>query len=222
MKSALRFLAAPVLVAGLVAGCATQQPFTPPTVVSAAQWGSKPHEFPESYRQTPKMVLIHHAGEMWKAGSDPEQKLRNLQTWGFNEKKWMDVPYHFLISPDGRIFEGRSVDFKPDTNTNFDTTGYINVQLWGNFEEQRVTLAQLKSVVGTTAMLIDRYDMPKDAFTTHKDVAEGQTSCPGKDFHRYIESGLFKQWVEDSLKGKTPAIELLPPLEGGPTEMTPE
>jgi hypothetical protein len=216
-----RILAASLLATSLFAGCA-HKPLVPPTIVSAAEWDSKPQEFPESFRHTPNKVLLHHAGELWKADTEPEVKLRNLQSWGQRDKNWKDVPYHYFIAPDGRIFEGRSVSYKPDTNTKFDPTGYINVMFWGNFEEQRITEAELASTVAVTAMLIDRYKLTIDDFTTHMDVAPGQTTCPGKDFYQYIETGLFREWVAASLKGKTPNVRLLPPLEGGPTEMVPQ
>ena len=35
------------------------------------------------------------------------------------------------------------------------------------------------------------------------DRAEGQTTCPGKDFYRYLENGQFKKWVDDTLAAKT-------------------
>jgi len=211
---------APILLAS---GCAHQKAsVVAPAIVTPAEWGSKPQPFPAEYNQTPRAVLLHHAGENWKLGTDPAQKLRNLQSWGQRDKNWNDVPYHYLISPDGRIFEGRSVSYKPDTNTNFDTTGFINVQLWGNFEEQRVTQAQLASTVSVTAYLVDKHGLSIDSITTHMDEAPGQTTCPGKDFYRYVKSGQFREWVQESLKGKTPKIELLPALEGGPTEFAPE
>jgi hypothetical protein len=53
----------------------------------------------------------------------------------------------------------------------------------------------------------------------HKDRAPKQTDCPGKDMYRYIEDGQIRGWVTEILEGKTPDIELLPPLPGGPTTM---
>lgn len=190
-------------------------------LVTAAQWGSQPDPFPKSYQHQPTTVLIHHAGVAWKPEDEPFAKLRGLQSWGKSDKGWHDVPYHFLIAPDGRIFEGRALQYKPDTNTDFDTTGYVNIQLWGNFEEQRVSPAQLVSTALLSARLADQLGMASDQIVTHKDVAPGQTSCPGKDFYRYVESGLFETWVNIARAGKTPPIRLLPPAQEGPTEMIP-
>lgn len=208
-----------------LAGCAIlgggdSQSVMKPAVVSGPEWGSEPAEFPASYVHTPRQVLIHHAGVAWKEGDDPAVKIKALQGWGYRERDWMDVPYHFMIAPDGRIFEGRAVTYKPDTNTDFDTTGYINLQLWGNFEEQRVSEAQLAATAQLTAWLIDEYDLTPELLT-HFDAAPGQTSCPGKDFYQYMQAGVFPDWVAKFRAGSSPQIALLPPLEGGPEEMIP-
>jgi len=213
---------APAVVA--TAPVATPAPYVlvlkPPTV-SAADWGSQPDPMPEALRHTPSRITLHHAGEEWKAGSDPYVKLKNLQTWGKAEKGWPDVPYHFLIAPDGRIFEGRSLDFAPDTNTNYDVKGHIGINVWGNFEVQRITQAQLESVVRLSAWLSDKYDLDVSTIASHRDIAPGQTVCPGKDYYRYIESGQMRDWISKALHGQEYKVELLPPAPDGPTEFVP-
>lgn len=193
-----------------------------PPIVTAKEWGSEPHSFPPEYVHTPRNILIHHEGAAnWKATDDPIRKIRNLQSWGYTEKKWNDVPYHFIIAPDGRILEGRDVKYKPDTNTKFDTTGYINVELLGNFENQRVSYKQLYATVMLVAWLSQEYRIDPATILTHKDAAPGQTDCPGKDFYQYFDPGPFRTWVRIAQTGKTPPVKLMPALPGGPTEIIP-
>jgi hypothetical protein len=40
-----------------------------------------------------------------------------LQDWSRNTRKWLDIPYHYIIDLDDRIYEGR------DTNTEYDSAG---------------------------------------------------------------------------------------------------
>jgi len=192
-----------------------------PAIISAEEWGSKRLPIPEEKRQVPARITVHHAGSLWKPADDPDTRIRNLQSWGQREKKWEDLPYHFLIAPDGRIYEGRDINFAPETNTNYVTSGHIGIQLWGNFEEQRVSLAQLQSTVNLIAWLGIEYGISAETISGHKDVAEG-TVCPGKDFHRYIASGLLKRWVLEAQDGLIPGIHPLPALEDGPTEVIAE
>jgi hypothetical protein len=170
---------------------------------------------PASAYQTPKLITIHHAGELWKPTDDPLRKLRGLQKYGQNQKNWPDLPYHFLISPDGTAYEGRPTRFKPETNTNYDTTGHVGIMLWGNFQDQRVSIEQLTTAVRLTAALCRDLSISPETIAGHKDRA--QTACPGADLYRYIESGLFREWVQTALAGQNPPIALLPPLPGGPT-----
>ena len=196
-----------------------------PETITAEQWGTDPLPIPEQRRHEPRFITIHHAGVDWAAGSDPYEKIRNLQTWGKKSvdeggKDWPDLPYHFLIAPDGRIFEGRPVEYEPETNTNYDVHGHIGVQLWGNFQTQRVSPQQVASLVELVSWLSDEFQVNDEYIGGHRDVAE-DTSCPGADFYRYLEDGRFLGWVNTIRAGDTPEIDLGPPLEDGPTEMIP-
>ncbi len=192
-----------------------------PPIIPAAEWGSQPDtDAMLSRRHLPARITLHHAGVIWKAGEDPVKKVQGLQSWGRKEKGWPDVPYHFLIAPDGRIFEGRALQFVPETNTTYNTTGHVGIQLWGNFEEQRATPGQLRSTVWLTAWLCQELRIDPETIRGHRDHAE--TACPGLDFYRYIEQGLIRRWVTEMLlSGQAPRVEPLPPLPGGPTEWTP-
>ncbi len=213
----MRTLAALLLTVVMVGSAWGQT--TRPAIVSAAEWGSKPQPMPESKKQVARYITIHHEGVLWKPKDDAVKKLIALQEFGQKQKGWEDIPYHFVIAPDGRIFECRSVDYMPESNTKYDRDGHIGIELMGNFEEQRVNEAQLAAAVRLVAWLCDEYRIDPDSVATHKDRAPGQTVCPGKDFYRYVSGGPFKGWVKDRLDGKALEVKLLPPLEKGPTVM---
>lgn len=191
-----------------------------PPMVSAQQWGSDPDPIPEDRRHTPAFITIHHAGVLWKAGSDPAAKARGLQAFGKREKGWPDLPYHYLIAPDGTIYEGRPVEYEPETNTSYDVTGHIGIQLWGNFDEQRVSPRQMDSLVALAAWLVQEHGIDTDNIAGHNDRAP--TACPGKDLDRYLENAALIRWVEQAAAGQTPNINLGDPLPDGPMSMIPD
>ena len=202
-----------------------------PAIVTREQWGSKPQPIPDSRKQVPEWVTIHHAGEVWQNQTDPAQFVRNMQVWGQHRPQvekpprdtyWPDLPYHFLIAPDGRIFEGRLIQYEPDSNTNYPLKGNIGIELMGDFNRQRPSLDQLKSCVALTAWLCQQYDIDLDHVRTHKDAAYGQTDCPGKDFYRYFQDLSFRKWVQKTLDGKPANIDPGAPLEDGPAKMITE
>jgi hypothetical protein len=220
--SIIATLVAPIATLGLVGAGAEETPTAPrPAIVSAAEWGSKPQPIPDARKHTPKYVTIHHAGVLWEAKVAPAVSVRNLQAWGQREKSWPDLPYHFLIAADGTIYEGRPLDYEPDSNTAYPLAGNIGVELMGNFELQRPDPRQIASCVRLTAWLCQNHRIDPDQVRGHNTAAQGKTVCPGKDFDRYLKDGQLRRWVIDTLAGKTPTIDPGPPLPGGPTTLIP-
>jgi hypothetical protein len=206
----------------------------PEQIVSREEWGSKPDPIPESRRHTPRMITLHHAGVLWTNSVKPEEFVRNMQAWGKKRPEieqpprntfWPDLPYHFLIAPDGRIFEGRPLEYEPDTNTKYDIAGHLGVEMVGDFDRQRPSVEQLTSAAQITAWLMQEFEIPIDQVRTHRDVAPGQTGCPGRDFYRYMLDGQFRKWIRTVQAGEKLRIDPGPPLPAeppGPTELVTE
>jgi hypothetical protein len=210
----------------LLGACETQEARQPdvkpgvpkPAIVSAKEWGSTPQPIPDARKHTPKYITIHHAGVLWEAKTTPDKFVKNMQSWGQKEKNWPDLPYHFLIAPDGRIFEGRPLEYEPDTNTKYELAGNIGVEMMGNFNAQRPSEAQLQSCVKLVAWLAQELNIAAENIRGHNDAAPGQTDCPGKDFYRYLKDGQFRNWVTQTMQGQTPDVKHGPPLPDGPTK----
>jgi hypothetical protein len=71
-------------------------------VMSRADWGWQPFEQVLPQHSINK-ITIHHGGEEFAEDKDMIQYLRNLQSWSRSEKKWIDIPYHFMIDLKGNI-----------------------------------------------------------------------------------------------------------------------
>lgn len=216
----------------LLAGHLSADVPKPTQLVSAADWGSDPDPIDDSRRHTPRFVTVHHAGVVWTGERDPVDFIRGMQSWGKRRPQieepprdtyWPDLPYHFLIAPDGTIYEGRSTAYEPESNTDYELSGHLGVELMGNFEEQRPSREQLDSLVELIAWLLSEHDLSTDAIGTHASVAPGQTSCPGRDLLRYFEGEgpAIAEWVQRVLDGQPANIELGEPLTDGPTEGIP-
>ena len=221
MRNAFSFVVSILLaVAAHASAQATTKPaarLEKPPIVTGKQWGSEPQPIPDSRRHVPKYVTIHHAGVLVKSTTDPAKFVKNMQGWGQREKKWPDLAYHFLIAPDGRIFEGRSLDYEPDTNTKYALQGHVGVELMGDFGKQRMTPRQLDSLVKLTAWICREYAIDPILIAGHNDRAPRQTSCPGADLYRYISDGQITRWVAAILAGKPADVKERPALPDGPT-----
>jgi hypothetical protein len=163
-------------------------------IVSVAQWGGTPADPALAHKQAITHITLHHQGEPFPPGNDPVAYLRKLQTWSRTSRHWLDIPYHYIIDLDGRVYEGRRIDYAGDTNTEYDPTGHALIEVVGNFEEVQPNQQQLDAVVDLMAMLAVKYKVPVDKIAGHKDYSK-QTVCPGANLDRYLQNGYFRDQV---------------------------
>lgn len=186
------------LGAGLVALEVATVASLPPLVAASPLAGGAELRLRVPHRIT--HVTLHHTGDsrILAPGDDPVARLRGLQSWGAAERNWWDVPYHYLMDLNGRIYEGRDHRFMGETNTTYDPGGHFLISIIGNYERQEPTQAQLESIADLMAWAIDEYDVPLENLGGHYNYAT--TGCPGKFLKRYLEDGTFRRMVEARLK----------------------
>ncbi len=187
------------LGAGLVALEVATVASLPPLVAASPRAGGAELRLRISHRIT--HVTLHHTGDsrILTPEEDPVVRLRGLQAWGAAERNWWDLPYHYLMDLNGRIYEGRDHRYMGETNTTYDPGGHFLISIIGNYERQEPTQAQLESIADLMAWAIDEYDVPLDHLGGHYNYAT--TGCPGKFLRRYLEDGTFKRMVQERLKG---------------------
>jgi hypothetical protein len=149
---------------------------------------------PKPYKQhVPVRITVHHEGTRLEVTDDAARKIKGIQTWGMGpDRKWADIPYHFLIAPNGTIYEGRSVFTVGETNTEYDPTGHLLITCLGNLEQQEVPREQLASLIKLIAYCASQYKLPLETLATHRDYSK-QTTCPVKNLYAYFEDGTIKK-----------------------------
>lgn len=153
---------------------------------------------PKPYKShKPVRITIHHEGTRFGMNDDAAKHIRNVQIWGMGkDRNWSDIPYHFLIAPDGTIYEGRDVFTAGETATEYDPSGHLLITCMGNLEEQEVAPSQLNSLIRLIAYVSRKYQIPYETIASHKDYSR-QTSCPGKNLYAYLENGYIKKSVKE-------------------------
>ncbi|MDO9548599.1 MAG: peptidoglycan recognition family protein [Candidatus Marinimicrobia bacterium] len=165
-------------------------------VIRRAEWGWKPLKTVLPQHEITK-ITIHHGGVDYPPDKDPVEHIRNLQDWSRSEKKWIDIPYHFMIAPSGTIYETRPINYPGATNTDYDPSGHALICLMDNYENATVNQEQLKSIIELTAYLVGRFNVPLYDIKGHKDYTE--TLCPGKNLYQYLENGTIQARVQELL-----------------------
>jgi len=153
-------------------------------------------EITEGYTpHTLDRITIHHDGEEFSG--DAVARMRSLQSYSRNNRGWVDIPYHFLIDLEGKIYEGRPLQFVGDTATEYDPTGHALITVMGNYEIQEINEAQLAAIVDVAAWLCYEYSLPPELIKGHRDYAA--TACPGANLYLYLADGYILSAVQERL-----------------------
>ena len=161
-------------------------------VVDRATWGARPTECTAADPAKTRMA-IHHT--VTPADIDPA-RIRGIQAYHMDSRGWCDIGYHFLITRDGTIYEGRPLDLR-GAHVGGHNTGNVGVSLvgcfhtsgcmdWTPFEPPEAMIDAAAAIVGRITAL---YDIPIDAERVkgHRDHAGATTTCPGDYLHARLD-----------------------------------
>jgi hypothetical protein len=135
-----------------------------------------------------RRITVHHDGMPpvdLRGDGDVRSRLEQIRRAHIarREGPFADIGYHYIIDPQGRVWEGRSIRYQgahvKDNNEN-----NLGIMLLGHFNHQRPTphaLAALDRFVGTQ---MARYNVPLARVYTHQEI--NPTECPGYHLQRYM------------------------------------
>jgi len=168
-------------------------------VVSRKDWGARApiksrgwDEYPKNAPLPLYRIVVHHT-------ADPlNQTVKQLQDKEMDDAKYSDMPYHFVITSDGKVNEGRAIDVvgahagliegNKDIKKDPDY-GSIGIVLTGDFEKRaknywtpdKPTAHQLASLQRLLNHLVQKYNIDPANILKHREVSRGgaETVCPG-------------------------------------------
>ena len=163
-----------------------------PKIVSRKKWKAK-EPIGKAQKHTIGYITIHHTATLQNEKLTIEKKMQNLQNFSQSESllasgkakpAWFDVPYHYYIAVDGKIAEGREIEFVGDTNTEYDPTGHALIVLEGNFQTEQPSAKQQKSLQKLVAWLAVKRKVSASEIKAHNDYAA--TACPGENLKKLL------------------------------------
>jgi hypothetical protein len=123
-------------------------------------------------------IIIHHTALPISEGP------LEIQSLHMHQRGYADVGYHFIIGPDGNLYQGRPLNVRGAHVGGFNT-GSIGVVLLGNMNEIHPTDKQLAAL----ELLIGHLHQTYKSITHlagHRDFHTGETECPGKHLYQLI------------------------------------
>jgi hypothetical protein len=161
------------------------------SIVTRPSWGAAP-ENPRymSRHQAPwNRITVHHtAMPTGSSGSLTARsaEMRMLQRSHLNKPEgWGDIGYHFVVDPEGRIYEGRRLTWR-GAHVRGMNDHNLGVCLMGNFDEVRPTAAAIASLERLLDDLRAQNGIARSAVTWHRDWPSANTECPGDNLEPYV------------------------------------
>lgn len=158
-------------------------------IITRQEWRAEPPVMKVT-RHIPRYITIHHTGTFQNKDRSIVEKMKVLQKFSHTEgalgdgtpkKPWPDVPYHFYIAVDGSVAEGRELQFRGDSNTDYELDGHALIVVEGNFNQEKINEQQMEGLERLVMALAEKYKIPAEAVSGHKDQAT--TTCPGSDIY---------------------------------------
>ena len=190
MRTAAAFVLITLLSLFATSAVIAQRTADKPAVIPRSDWGAKP-PVGEGKKHKIEYITIHHTATKIRPDLSIETKLKNLQAFSQRDDKlasgkfkpaWFDIPYHYYISVDGTIGEGREIEYAGDTNTEYDPTGHALIVLEGSFGTDEPTKEQVASLKAMVKRLANKYKVSGDRIKGHRDYAS--TGCPGANIEK--------------------------------------
>lgn len=132
-------------------------------------------------------ITVHHDGMppvFLRSRADVAARLEQIRRAHVSRNPpWADIGYHYIVDPQGRVWEGRPVQYQ-GAHVRYNNEHNLGIVVLGNFDEQRPTLEALAAL---DAFLADRmrfYRVPLSQVYTHQEIMP--TACPGRNLQAYM------------------------------------
>ena len=150
-----------------------------PVIVSREGWKARPPKGEYNYHE-PRKIVIHHSWAPTQAQYAGSATIRGIQNYHMDDEAtgWIDIGHHFLIGPDGIIYQGR-----PETAVGAHcppNTTLVGICIIGNYDPNNdLPNEQIdRSLIDLLSWLSSTYSIdPKQFYYGHRNFSP--KSCPG-------------------------------------------
>ena len=150
-----------------------------------SEWGARSANC-SSPLGTPTRMAIHHTETPTNDSMSPAARLRQIQSYHMDVKGWCDIGYHYLMSRDGELWEGRR-DTLLGAHAGGNNTGNIGISVMGTHDSTPLTETQLNSIARLVRGLSDQKHIVIDRGRIKGHREYNPTSCPGNALFGQID-----------------------------------
>lgn len=145
-------------------------------VNTRADWSARAPRCVSSH--SPSRITIHHTVTPTNDSLSPQARLRQIQSFHQDVRGWCDIGYQFLVSRDGRLWEGRGAT-RLGAHVANANSGNVGISVMGTYTSTQPTEPQLDRIATLVRGLHSQYGIAinSDRIKGHRNF--GGTSCPG-------------------------------------------
>ena len=139
----------------------------------------------------PNRATIHHTVSPNHDSKTVKARLRQIQAYHMFSRGYCDIAYNYLVSADGRIWQGRGAR-RIGGHTFNENTGNVGIAWIGNFTSRSPDAVQLCNNARLLRWLHAKFpalDLTRTDVKGHRQHggASGATSCPGDALYRRLD-----------------------------------
>ena len=123
-------------------------------------------------------IIIHHSA------SPSTTTLEQIRKWHVEDNGWSDIGYHFIITDDGTIHEGRPLS-KIGAHTKGKNRYSIGICVVGNTSIIAPSMTQMEQLTLLMSALRHDFQLEPENIYGHREY--GNTECPGSFLIGWIE-----------------------------------
>lgn len=175
-------------------------------VISRAGWGARSPACSTSESSKWRMTVHHTVTHT----DNPAARVRQVQSFHIDGRGWCDIAYHFMVAPDGTMYEARPINVRGGHTYN-GNSGNLGIAYLGCFQPGSCggittpaapTEISLNKGAELIAVLADVFDIDVSSSTLKGHRDHRQTTCPGSEL--YAELGRLRAGTPAPADNGTP------------------
>jgi len=159
-------------------------------IIKRSEWDNSSFK-PKYTKHKPSGICLHHSATPTTAQWKGIQTVRSILGNHTAIRKFSDIGYHFIISPDGQnCYECRPVDVQgahcggtPPKGVSrvFGNTGMIGICLIGNYDTEEPSRVAMDNIARLIADLCEKHGIDTKRIYGHCEAwSKPPKTCPGK------------------------------------------
>lgn len=145
-------------------------------IIPRSEWNAQPPKKSPTPRKHTNFIVIHHSGSPTIKEYFGAPSIAAIQNFHF-KRGWSDIGYHYLISPDGKTFEGRAEDVSGAQCKGHNHES-IGICVIGNYQTEEITRDSWAALNNLIQDILRRHPQLKQGdIKGHRDF--DKTDCPG-------------------------------------------